>query len=115
MKDLAQAMKELRADIERILNLRGRKIISSNVPADVAERLSDAANDFDTFDEYDDEHIGAVLPYELQKPVAELLHLKNMLELARRVEGMDKDKAIDMTMEGLDHLYRACVERFNSL
>ena len=89
--------------------------ISGNVPAEVAERLSDAANDQTEFDEYDDSHVGAIVPYELQKPVAELLHLRNMLTLAKRVEGMDKDRAINMTMEGLESLYKACQERFRYL
>ena len=116
MKSLSEAMRELRADIERIIPMRYRTVISGNVPADVAERLSDQptpANE--EFNEWLDEHVGAVTPHELAEPIAGLLQV---LWMAERAEGMDclnKDRAYEQLKPHLVKLRDGCISRFRDL
>lgn len=116
MKDIGTAMRELRADIERICGMSSRLPISGNVPADVAERLSDVpANDPEEFQEFLDEHVGAVVPYELKDPVQGLLETLWACERAEAMGGINKEKAYDQLRPYLFALRAACISRFRDL
>lgn len=115
MRDLATAMRELREYIERKLPM-DRAHIPGAVPADVAERLSDRpSNDADRFDEYEESNIGAVVPYELQKPVACLLQIRLELKQWERIGDLNYKRVVEMLRAELDQLYLGCVERWNDL
>ena len=108
------AMKGLREDLEKILN-RDRLPISGNVPADIAEKLSDQPSSMERFNEWDDDHLGAILDPGYVEPVGDLLQLRAQIEWAQRIEGLDKARAFDLILPMLDKLYRACVEEYRQL
>jgi hypothetical protein len=62
----------------------------------------------DRFDPYLQEHVDAVAPYHFRRAVAELLLLREQLELL-------DPKTQEAAREGLDLLYRACVDQWNDL
>ncbi len=108
------AMARLRAELERIVPM-DRLPISGNVPSDVAERLSDQANDRDSFDEFDDDHLGAVLSPAYAEVVGDMLQLRVHAQMAERIEALDKARAFDLLRPMLDRLYRACVDEYRQL
>lgn len=57
----------------------------------------------DHFNEYDEMHVRAVVPYELAKPVQAMLESRNSM------------KDGDYLKDELDQLYRACVSRWRDL
>lgn len=90
--------------------------IPDRVSADLARHesdLRDAAND--AFDEYQEDHIKAVVPSELVKPVMDLLLARREMIMAERIGGLDKARAADQIGEDLDRLRSACVSRWRDL
>ena len=80
----------------------------NNFPCRVAIDLANHEADLrdhepESFDEWNDMHVRAVVPYELVKPVQDLLLWKNVDDLP---EEMRKD---------LKALYKACVERWRDI
>jgi hypothetical protein len=63
----------------------------------------------DTFDEYDEMKVGAVVPYELVSPVQGLLMWRSALRRLPETE-LSREILID-----LDKLYKACRERYADL
>lgn len=87
------------------------------VSADLRQHQAeqDHAEPSDRFDEYLEEHVAAVVPYELVKPVMELLQAKRAIEIAERAGEFDKAAMLDVVKADLDALYLACVSRWQDL
>ena len=96
--------------------------MSDPILAEAMARLREQCNDildntndthyWDRFDEYEDAHIGAILPYEVQKPIQRLLQLRAEITQWERVGDLNYKKIAELLREQLDKLYLACVERF---
>lgn len=69
----------------------------------------------DRFDEYLDNNVAAVVPYEMVKPVMDLLQTRREMEVCERAGGFDKAAMCDALRSELDALYLACVSRWNDL
>lgn len=90
--------------------------VPCRVMADLARHEADLRDSEPTrFDEYEDDHIRAIVPYELVKPIQELLHCRRTIQMTDRSFGTDPSKALEMIKPDLDALYRACVDRWNDL
>ena len=96
--------------------------MSDPILAEAMNRVREECNDildktndshyWDRFDEYEDAHIGAILPYEVQKPIQRLLQLRAEIKQWERIGDLNHKKITALLMEQLDQLYVACVERF---
>ena len=91
-----EAMKRLREDCESIIEDDNR------------------GHYWDRFDEYEDAHLGAILPYEVQAPIGRLLQLRREIQQYERVgpDCLNYQRITALLREQLDKLYLGCVERF---
>lgn len=75
--------------------------------------LRDAVND--AFDEYDEMHVRAVVPYELAPAIQQLLLTRSQINMTEGSFGADPAAVTKAIKEDLDRLYRACVDRWRDL
>lgn len=87
------------------------------VMVDLANHEYDARLERDTFDGEDEMKVGAVVPYELVKPVVELLALRRAIKTTKREHftEVEREKFFEVACEDLDKLYQACMERYRDI
>ena len=88
------------------------------VMADIAAHessLRDAEQDF--FDDADEMKVGAVVPYEMVKPILDLLAIRHAIKTTKREHFTEeeREKFFQVIREDLDKLYVACVDRYRDL
>jgi hypothetical protein len=85
-----------------------RAPISANVPADLAERISDVRT-ISAAQPYfaDTEDLQGLVAKELQEPLASLFHSRDQVKAAQRIEGLNHARAIEWLLRDLDELERA--------
>ena len=121
MKDLGEAMRELRAEIEQVrLKLRSgehmfRTHISGNVPADAAERLSDQPTVNDEFDLWDDNLFHDICGESLSLPIQDLLIALDLLEKTEGSFGADAQKTVEYLVPKLYRLKEAVLNEWRAL
>lgn len=87
------------------------------VMGDLASHEADLRDTvYEHFDEYQDDHVAAVVPYELVKPVQELLITLNQIEMIQASFGdPDKARVFDQLIPELKALRSACLSRWKDI
>lgn len=67
------------------------------------------------FDEWQDDHVAAVVPYDLRKPVQDLLITLSTIERTQGSFGVDQNKALEQIIPELQALRKACITRWEEI